>query len=68
MLARLTAAEPDTVPLWGQVGSFEVRHGKMRVRIEMEGLYGIAATFRWWLGFSAHAIYRNKPFLSDTGY
>ena len=40
VLARLSAAERDTIPLWGQVGSFEIRHGKMRVRIEIEGLYG----------------------------
>lgn len=68
VLARVTAAEPVLVPLWGQVGSFEIRHGKMRVRIEMEGLYGIGASYRSWLGFSAHAVERNKPFLSDTGY
>lgn len=68
VLGRLTAAEPGTVPLWGQVGSFEVRHGKMRVRIEMEGIFGIGATYMSWLGFAAHAVEQGKPFLSDTGY
>jgi hypothetical protein len=68
VLARVTAAKPDTVPLWGQVGSFEIGHSKVRIRIEMEGLYGIGATYRSWLGFSAHAVDKKKPFLSETGY
>lgn len=68
VLQKLTAAADGDVPLWGQAARFEITHGKMRVRIEMDGLFGIAATAMTWLGFSAHAIDRKKPFLSDTGY
>ena len=68
VLARLTQAAEGEVPLWGQAGSFEVRYKSMRVRIDMEGLFGIGATSMSWLGFSAHAVEENKPFLSETGY
>jgi len=40
----------------------------MRVRIEMEGLFGIGAGSMAWLGFSAHAVDQGRPFLSQTGY
>lgn len=68
VLERLTRAEEGQVPLWGQSGSFEVRYKTMRVCIEMEGLFGIGASHMAWLGFSAHAIEKDTPFLSDTGY
>lgn len=68
VLDRLTRAKKGKVPLWGQSGSFEIRHKTMRVRIEMEGLFGIGASHMSWLGFAAHAIDKTKPFLSDTGY
>lgn len=68
VLERMTRAEDGQIPLWGQAGSFEIKHKKMRVRIEMEGLFGIGATFVSWLGFSAHAVDKTKPFLSETGY
>lgn len=68
VLARLTHAPDGEVPLWGQTGSFEIRHKTMRVRIEMEGLFGIGASYVSWLGFSAHAVEKTKPFLSETGY
>ncbi|TAJ81857.1 hypothetical protein [Reyranella sp.] len=68
VLEKRTAAKKGEVPLWGQTANFEIRHGKMRVRIEMDGLFGIGATAMTWLGFSAHAVEKNKPFLSDTGY
>lgn len=68
VLDRLTQAKKGEVPLWGQSGSFEIRYKAMRVRIEMEGLFGIGASHMSWLGFAAHAIEKTKPFLSDTGY
>lgn len=68
VLVRLTRAEEGAVPLWGQSGSFEICWKAMRVRIEMEGLFGIGAVHMAWLGFSAHAVEKTKPFLSDTGY
>lgn len=68
MLARLTAAEPGTVPLWGQEGEFVIEVTGMRVRIEMDGMFGIGAGFSPWMNFSAHAVDWDKPFLSETGY
>jgi|APEBP8051073178_1049388.scaffolds.fasta_scaffold12662_2 hypothetical protein len=68
VLDRLTRAEEGKVPLWGQSGSFEIQYEAMRVRIEMDGLFGIGATHMSWLSFSAHAIEQSRPFLSDTGY
>ena len=43
VLERPTRAEDGTVPLWGQTGSFEIVHGAMRVRIEMDGIFGLAS-------------------------
>ncbi|MEA2898157.1 MAG: hypothetical protein QOJ84_3772 [Bradyrhizobium sp.] len=68
VLTRGTRAEHGTVPLWGQTGSFEITHGGMRVQIEMEGIFGVASNVFPWLGFAAHAIEWDKPFLSETGY
>ncbi|MBY0374608.1 MAG: hypothetical protein K2Q23_11480 [Bryobacteraceae bacterium] len=68
VLARLTRAEEGTSPLWGQAAVFEVRYKRMRVRIEMDGIYGIGASHMSWIRFSAHAVELEKPFLSDTGY
>lgn len=68
VLARLTRAEEGTSLLWGQVGEFEVRHKRMRVRIEMDGIYGIGASHMSWIGFAAYAVEPEKPFLSETGY
>lgn len=68
VLDRLTRADEGAVPLWGQSGSFEIRCKAMRVRIDMEGLFGIGASHMTWLGFAAHAVEKAKPFLSETGY
>ena len=67
-LARLTAAEDGAVPLWGQCGSFVIEACGMRVRIELEGVFGIGAKFVYWPGFTTHAVDLNAPFLSETGY
>ena len=40
----------------------------MRVRIELDGLFGVGARFITWPGFSAHAVEYEKPFLSETAY
>ncbi len=63
-----TAAKPGTVPMWGQEGEFTVCIGSMRVRIEMDGVFGIASGVSFWPGFSAHAVDWDRPFLSETGY
>jgi hypothetical protein len=51
VLEKLAAAKDGDVPLWGQAASFEIRHAKMRVRVKMDGLFGIGATAMTWLGF-----------------
>lgn len=68
VLERLTAAPAGDIPLWGQAGEFIIAVGSMRVRIEMDGVFGIGATFCPWPGFSAHAVDWDRPFLSETGY
>lgn len=68
VLDRLKRAREGAVPKWGQSGTFTVECRGMRVRIEMDGLFGIGASHMAWLGFAAHAVEKTKPFLSDTGY
>lgn len=68
MLERESAAPVRNVPIWGQRGSFIIGVGKMKVRIEIEGVFGIGSSFSFWPGFSAHAVEWDKPFLSNTGY
>ena len=68
VLARETAAKFGSVPLWGQKGSFVVTVSGMRVRIEMEGVFGLFATSSFWPSFSAHAVDADRPFISETGY
>ncbi len=61
-LEKSAAANDGAIPLWGQAASFDIKHGKMRVGIKMDDLFGIGATAMTWLGFSTHAIEKNKPF------
>lgn len=68
VLDRETAAPSGTVPLWGQTGDFIITVGAMRVRIELDGMFGIGACHSFWPGFSAHAVDYDRPFLSATGY
>lgn len=68
VLDRLTRAAPGAVPLWGQSGQFEIMLEGMRVAIDMDGIFGIGASHMAWLGFSAHALDFDKPFISETGY
>ena len=68
MLERETAAAPGSVPLWGQKGEFVINVDGMRVRVEVNGVFGIGSRFGYWPGFSAHAVEPDKPFLSQTGY
>jgi len=68
VLERLTGAADGAVPLWGQTGTFVIERAGMRVRIEIQGLFGIGSGAMSWLGFSAHAVDFDKPFLSETGY
>lgn len=68
VLARETEAAPGAVPIWGQKGSFIVTAAGARVRIEMDGVFGICAATGFWLSFSAHAVDFDRPFISETGY
>lgn len=68
VLARETAAARNAVPLWGQEGEFIVTVGMMRVRIVMNGIFGIASSICYWPGFGAYVVDQARPFLSETGY
>jgi hypothetical protein len=68
VLARETAAAPGAVPLWGQTGEFMIDVDGMKVRIELEGVFGIGGGFCFWPGFAARAVDHDRPFLSNTGY
>jgi len=68
VLDRATAAPAGTLPMWGQTGEFTINVGTMPVRIEQEGIFGIGTSSGVWLGFGAHAVDFQKPFLSQTGY
>lgn len=67
MLEREAAAPAGAMPLWGQRGNFPVTVGSMRVRIKMDGLFGICF-HTVWPGLSAHALDYDRPSLSETGY
>lgn len=68
VLRRETESPPGDVPLWGQKGSFILKFEAFRARIETPGIFGGLHFDRFWLGFDAHAIDRERPFLSETGY
>jgi len=68
VLERQTAAKAGTVPRWGQSGTFDLCIEDMNVRIELEGVFGIASSTSFWPGFSARAVEYDRPFLSETGY
>ena len=69
VLERATAAPAGTVPLYGQTGDFTIDVNGMRVRIEMDGMYGIGMMSNSPApGFSVHAVDYDKPFISETGY
>jgi hypothetical protein len=68
VLRRETECPPGDVPLWGQKGSFILELEAFRAKIETPGIFGGLHFERFWLGFDAHAIDRDRPFLSDTGF
>ena len=68
VLDRLSQAPDGAFPLWGQAGAFVIECASMRVRIEMDGFFGIASRYSSWMGFAAHAVDWHSPFLSETGY
>lgn len=68
VLERETAAAPDLLPLWGQLGSYAIDVGDLKVHIELDGIFGISSCAFYWPAFSARAVEFDKPFLSTTGY
>lgn len=48
VLERQTAAKAGTVPRWGQSGTFVLCVDGMKVRIELEGVFGIASSCSFW--------------------
>ena len=67
VLMDRTAGPERHVPLWGQKGDFIIDIDDIPVRVEMEGMLGIVSHCHW-LGFAIHAVDRDRPFLSETGY
>lgn len=68
VLERETAAVVGEVPRWGQAGDFIIELGRLRVRIALDGLFGIGCSCSFWPGFGAHAVDPDRPFISETGY
>jgi hypothetical protein len=68
VLERESTAPDGIAPLWGQSGAFIVEAGGMRVRVEIDGMFGIGSTFCPFPGFAARAVDFDRPFLSETGY
>lgn len=68
VLTREAAVTTGAVPLWGQEGEFVIDAGGMRVRIELDGMFGVTSSYFFWPGFAAHAVDFERPFLSETGY
>lgn len=68
VLDSATAAEPGTVPLWGQSGRFRITTCGTEVRIELDGIFGVGSGICYWPGFEAHAVDPHAPFISSTGY
>lgn len=68
VLERETAAAPDKLPLWGQIGSFAIDVGDLKVHIALDGIFGISSCVFYWPAFSARAVEFGRPFLSSTGY
>lgn len=68
ILCRETRAAFDETPLWGQSGEFMINVKGCDIRIAMNGIFGIGGAHCYWPGFSAHAVDKTKPFISETGY
>lgn len=68
ILARKTTAQPGSMPLWGQDGTFQMTAANMALLVTMEGMFGIGACYMPYCCFSVRTVERDKPFLSSTGY
>jgi hypothetical protein len=83
VIATRCAATPGKVPSWGQQGRWTViiegdftvgrkagtgRWPSVSVRIDLEGMFGLASSWSAFPGFAAHVVDRSKPFISETGF
>lgn len=57
------AAEPGTVPIWGQRGEFMLDMGTYRLWVTCSTTFGMQMPH-----IEFHAVDLNRPFLSETGY
>ena len=55
-------------PFPWQGGELHGRCQRYEVRIEQDGMFGVSTGSMFWLGFGAHAVDHQRPFLSETGY
>ena len=67
-LAEKTRAPTGTIPLWGQEGEFVIETAGISVRMDTDGIFGIATRYVLMPGFAAHAVDWDKPFISETGF
>jgi hypothetical protein len=67
-LAEKTRAPPGTIPLWGQQGEFVIEAAGISVRMDTDGIFGIATRYVFMPGLGAHAVDWDKPFISETGF
>jgi hypothetical protein len=68
ILGEKTRAPLGTIPLWGQEGELIIHAAGVTVRMETDGIFGIATRFVLMPGFAAHAVDFGKPFISETGF
>jgi len=83
VIATRCAATPGKVPSWGQQGRWTVtiegdftvgrkagagRWSSVAVRVDLEGMFGLASSWSAFPGFAAHVDDRSKPFISETGF
>jgi hypothetical protein len=67
-LAEKTRGAPGTIPLWGQEGEFVIEAAGIPVRMDTDGIFGIATKYVLMPGFGANAVDYSKPFISETGF
>lgn len=51
-----------------QTGDFVIAVDGVKVRIELDGMFGFTSSVCFWPGFSTRAVDHDRPFLSPTGY
>lgn len=62
------AAQPGTVPLWGQVGEFTLTIASVPMRVNIDGMNGLGQCVSLLPHFDCRAVEKTRLFLSETGY